>query len=460
MNKNLIIKFIFIWMLIINVDSTFSQTKLEQAEDSLKKETIKIQNITEEKSVFDLKVKTLEEELSLLDNDINGSEIELSKTISSIQSVQNELEETKEYISYLEKMVNSKKILMKEYISSLYYQPEINLFQIFLTNKNLSEILGSIKQSGVMQDFITESIKTIEIKEKEILLEKDHLFQKEEELILLRDLQEDQKKFLELAKLDKQTLSDQTKGEQKKYEELLKVSFEQRKTILNTINLLGGGKDNALSLEEAYNLAKINANLLENKVRPEFLVGVMKVESGLGRSTGGSFYKDALSGCAAKEGNNTKINVAREEAAFESIVAKLGLSVTQPVSGCPFREGSSYKSGTGGAMGQAQVMPTTWLGYEKKLEAIKGSQVNPWKIEDAMLAMGNILIGKVGNQSINGNIELERKAAMCYVGGCNQSWYADRVMNAVSQVELALNLNQPNTQEPDVNIENTDSLGQ
>jgi len=52
MNKNLIIKFIFIWMLIINVDSTFSQTKLEQAEDSLKKETIKIQNITEEKSEF------------------------------------------------------------------------------------------------------------------------------------------------------------------------------------------------------------------------------------------------------------------------------------------------------------------------------------------------------------------------------------------------------------------------
>lgn len=443
MNKNIVMKIMSIGVLLFIVQISFAQTKLEQAEKSLKEEIIKIQNITEEKSVFDSKVKTLQEEIALLDNDINGSEIELSKTISSVQSIQIELEETKEYISYLEKMVNSKKILMKEYISSLYYQPEINLFQVFLTNRNLSEILGSIKQSSAMQDFITESIKTIEIKEKEIFLEKDHLFKKEEELILLRDLQEDQKKFLELAKLDKQTLLDQTQGEQKKYEELLKVSFEQRKTILNTINLLGGGKNNALSLEEAYNLAKINATLLENKVRPEFLVGVMKVESGLGRNTGGSFYKDALSGCAAKEGNNTRINVLREEAAFESIVAKLGIPITQPVSTCPFREGSSYKAGTGGAMGQAQVMPTTWLGYEKKLETIKGAPVNPWKIEDAMLAVGNILIGKVGNQSINGNIELERKAAMCYVGGCNQSWYADRVMNAVAQVELALNLNQP-----------------
>lgn len=445
MNKNLVIKVIFICIVFFGIRISFAQTRLEQVQDSLKEETIKIQNITEEKSVFDSKVKTLEEELALLENDIKGSEVELSKTIFSIESVQSDLEETKQYISYLEKVVNAKKRLMKEYINSLYYEPEINLFQIFLTNKNLSDILGSIKQSGAMQDFITESIKTIEMKEKEIVLEKDHLFEKEEELVTLRDLQEDQKKFLQSSKSDKEILLAETKGEQSKYEDLLKVSFEQKKTILNTINLLGGGQNNALSVEEAYNLAKINANLLENKIRPEFLVGVMKVESGLGRNTGGSFYKDSLSGCAAKEGNNTKINVSREEAAFESIVAKLGLSVTQPVSGCPFREGSSYKSGTGGAMGQAQVMPTTWLGYEKKLESIKGSPVNPWKIEDAMLAMGNILLGKVGNQSISGNLELERKAAMCYVGGCNQAWYADRVMNAVAQVELALNINQPDS---------------
>ncbi|MEY3471108.1 MAG: hypothetical protein RLZZ223_458, partial [Candidatus Parcubacteria bacterium] len=185
-----------------------------------------------------------------------------------------------------------------------------------------------------------------------------------------------------------------------------------------------------------YTLASANSARLGNKIRPEYLVGVMKIESGLGGNVGRSFYKDSLSGCAAREGNTTKLNYTKEEQSFEKITSSLGLPLTQPVSGCPYPK----YIGTGGAMGPAQIMPATWLGYEPKLRSLKGGSVNPWSIEDAMLAMGMVLLGKVGNQNIAGNDELERRAALCYLGGCNvkNMWYADSVLREASRTKELL----------------------
>ena len=127
----------------------------------------------------------------------------------------------------------------------------------------------------------------------------------------------------------------------------------------------------------------------------------------------------------------------KEEQAFEKITSTLNIPLTQPVSGCPYPK----YIGTGGAMGPSQIMPATWLGYEAKLQALKGgTAVNPWNMEDAMLAMGMILLGKVGDQSIAGNDELERRAALCYLGGCNvkNMWYADKVLNEAARTKELL----------------------
>ena len=159
----------------------------------------------------------------------------------------------------------------------------------------------------------------------------------------MKQSQERQKNLLQQTQEDKETLFAQTKGQQSEYEALLKQSFATKQNLLNSIRVLGGadGRPGAISLEEAYTLASTNVARLGNKIRPEYLVGVMKVESGLGGNVGRSFYKDSLSGCATKEGNTTKLNYAREEQAFEKITSSLGLPLTQPVSGCAEAECSA-----------------------------------------------------------------------------------------------------------------------
>lgn len=426
-------------LILIPAYPVLANSKLEDTRKNLSTELTKIQDLTDSKKETDVQVRTLAKELESLDAEINSSQKNLDETIQDINSIQAELSQTREYITTLEQTIFAQKALIKEYISSLYTQKDVSLFEVVLSEDQLSELLGSVQKTGVMQDSITESISLIQAKEKEIVSEKQHLFDKEEELIALRQSQEQQKNLLEQTQSDKETLFAQTKGEQSEYEALLKQSFATKQNLLNSIKVLGGsdGRPGAISLEEAYAMAVRNAARFGNKIRPEYMVGILKIESGLGGNVGRSFYKDSLSGCAAREGNDSPNNrkrvYAAEEAAFEKITASLGLPLTQPVSGCPYPK---YR-GTGGAMGPAQFMPNTWLGYEARLRELKGGPVSPWNIEDAMLAMALKLLGR-NEQAIAGNEELERRAALCYLGGCNGNmWYADRVLaEAIRTKEL------------------------
>lgn len=424
--------------LSLNIYPALANNKLEETKNNLNAELTKIQDLTESKKETDVKVTTLAKELESLDSEIDLAQNNLDSTNRDIEDIQAELSETRVYITNLEQAIQSQKSLIKEYISTLYTQKDVSLFEVILSQDQLSELLGAVQKTGVMQDSITESITLISAKEKEVVAEKKHLFDKEEELISMKQSQERQKNLLQQTQEDKETLFAQTKGQQSEYEALLKQSFATKQNLLNSIRVLGGadGRPGAISLEEAYTLASTNVARLGNKIRPEYLVGVMKVESGLGGNVGRSFYKDSLSGCATKEGNTTKLNYAREEQAFEKITSSLGLPLTQPVSGCPYPK----YIGTGGAMGPAQIMPATWLGYESKLKSLKGGAVNPWSIEDSMLAMGMVLLGKVGDQNIAGNEELERRAALCYLGGCNvkNMWYADSVLREASRTKELL----------------------
>jgi|688.fasta_scaffold01296_9 peptidoglycan hydrolase CwlO-like protein len=415
-------------LLFYPASTLLANSKLEETRKNLDQELTKINDLNKSKKETDVQVRTLSKEIDSLDKEMDSAQKSLENTNKDIELIQDELGETRKYISTLEQTIRAQKTLIREYVSSLYVQKDVSLFEVVLSQDQLSDLLGSVQKTGVMQDSITESITLISAKEKEIVSEKKHLFDKEEELMNLKQSQEKQKSLLQQTQEDKETLLTQTKGQQSEYEALLKQSFTTKQNLLNSIKVLGGsdGRPGAISLEEAYSLATANSARLGNKIRPEYLVGVMKIESGLGGNVGRSFYKDSLSGCAARDGNTTKLNFAREEQSFEKITSDLGVPLTQPVSGCPYPK----YIGTGGAMGPAQIMPATWLGYEAKLKSLKGTAVNPWSMEDAMLAMGMVLLGKVGDQSIAGNDELERKAALCYLGGCNvkNMWYAESVL--------------------------------
>ena len=73
--------------------------------------------------------------------------------------------------------------------------------------------------------------------------------------------------------------------------------------------------------------------------------------------------------------------------------------------------------GWGGAMGPAQMMPATWLGYKARITEITGNNPpSPWNIKDAFVAAALYLANKGANQK---TLDAEWKAAMMYLAGAN-----------------------------------------
>ena len=73
------------------------------------------------------------------------------------------------------------------------------------------------------------------------------------------------------------------------------------------------------------------------------------------------------------------IHPTRDLALFLTITAELGKD--------PFQTPISCGQGWGGAMGPAQFIPSTWMGYRETVSHLTGRiPANPWNIEEAFIA--------------------------------------------------------------------------
>ncbi|MCX6763079.1 MAG: hypothetical protein NT093_04910, partial [Candidatus Moranbacteria bacterium] len=222
--------------------------------------------------------------------------------------------------------------------------------------------------------------------------------------------QNDQQHVLDQQKSTKNSLLSQTKNEK----QALSTRMDKLQEELNALQALG----EPINIDQAVSAARYASGL--TKVAPEFLLGMLRVESGLGTNVGGGKYK-------------TDMNPAQWDT-FKKICGELGIDPgSVPVSrrACYNSNAKDGCGGWGGAMGPAQFMPSTWMGYKSKVEKITGEiPANPWDLKDSLVAMGIKLSAVDGVTS--GNRAAWAKAAGMYLAGGNwenYSWYGDRVLS-------------------------------
>jgi membrane-bound lytic murein transglycosylase B len=142
-------------------------------------------------------------------------------------------------------------------------------------------------------------------------------------------------------------------------------------------------------------------------VRKDYLLGVLVVESNLGRYTGGCNFKESrMSGTRAT--------------IFKNICKELKYDYNKQKVSCP---PSGYK-GTGGAMGVAQFMPDTWSGYKSSISSVTGhNPPDPWSLTDGVVAMA-LKLSKVDGVTAK-KASAEAKAYCVYLAGGNWAAYCD-----------------------------------
>jgi peptidoglycan hydrolase CwlO-like protein len=342
----------------------------------------KIENIEEKKEKTE---KTLQTAQQLLDKNISR----VNYTQSLIKKSETEIAKKEAELNNLDSRLELNKSILREFLREVYYSDlDDYIIKLAITSDNLNNLIEN-----------TDNL--IGAKEK-VLFVLDDIYNAKEEIGRTKE---------ELAekKGDHEKLLNVQKGEQI----AIKTDIYEAQADLSELNAklsklkselssLLGGNVSTKNIVDAANFASKATG-----VRKDYLLGVLVVESNLGRYTGGCNFKQS------------KMSGARA-AIFKDICKELNYDYTKKKVSCP---PSGYK-GTGGAMGVAQFMPDTWSGYKNSISNITHNDPpDPWNLIDGVTAMA-LKLAKVSGVTDHKK-SAEAKAYCVYLAGGNWQAYCD-----------------------------------
>ncbi len=403
-------------LLVFNINAVFADArddKIKQLEDSIDQYTQQIQAKERE-------AQSLANQIVIFDLQIKQMQAEIDATNLTISRLNSEIKQKENNISLKEKEIGGQKEILAQYLKQVARNDSGSLLEFLLKNEKFSDFFSDLNYLNNVQNKIQDTLTTIKGLKDKLIAEKEALEADRAEQEQLKLVQTRQKTGLANSKKQKQTFLDQTKGQEKAYQQLLTKAQSDLDKIRNQpYNLAMGFK---MTFEEALQNAMPAAQL--TGVRAAFIMAILKIESDWGGNVGTG---------------NWRVDMApRDFDAFQQITSLLGLNPdSTPVSKKP-----SY--GWGGAMGPAQFIPTTWLLYADAVANLTGHQpASPWNIEDAFTASGLMLAESGANKQTYAS---EIKAAKMYIAGSRWSTsltariYANNVMAEASRIQKDIDI--------------------
>ncbi len=364
--------------------------------------------------------KSLEREIGLLDNQIKQFELEIKRIKLIIGGLESDISEAEVDINELEQQAGNEKVILGGLIREIYKYDEISVLEIILTKERLSDFFSELQSLESLQIGIQKSLEKIRALKENLAVKKEGFEEQKSEMVTLKVVQEAQKYSIEKKKKERQRLLDETHGQEYLYQRLVKNKQADINSIRSQLYILQG-MGGSMTFENALNLAEFASSV--TGVRPAFLLAVLNIESGWGANVGKGTWRTDMK--------------PSQHSSYLIICEKLGLNPDM----IPVSRRAWY--GWGGAMGPAQFLPSTWLGYEDRVAAATGhNPPNPWDIEDAFVAAA-LYLANAGATAQTYNAE--HKAYMIYLAGSNwwKSYlqvYGDRVMDLAASLQEQVNL--------------------
>lgn len=335
------------------------------------------------------KKKKAEQQLTQTQTLLQKNQYQVSVTKNLINKTENDISRKEKEIEALNQRIELNKIILGNYLREMYFsEQDDRLITLLASGKRVSDLSEDFDQMAEVKDRVMETLQDIENAKNEMEEHKEDLAEKKE----------DHEKLLSIKTSEQYELKSDLKETQATLSELT-AKLNKLKGELSS--LLGSAVSFKNILDAAGFAAKVTG------IRKDYLLGVLVVESNLGRYTGGCTYKQSRM-------NGTRANY------FKAIVKELDLDLNKVKVSCP---PAGYK-GTGGAMGVAQFMPDTWIGYKSSIAGVTGhNPPNPWNLTDGVVAMA-LKLTKVDGVKEHKK-SAEAKAYCVYLAGNNWAAYCD-----------------------------------
>lgn len=390
------------------------QRQLQEIEAQIAQYQQELKSVQGEKNTLQNKINQLKKQQATLNLRIRSTTLQINNLAGQIDQTQDAIEQNKAKAERVKEQI-------AQALQVIYERDNDPLLFVLLSQNDLSDILIEIEN-------YTQLSRTLNVLMAQIRQVNEELGQQEE---ILSEQQDDAKNLLAIHNLQRQELSlsvnqqnsllDQTKGKESNYQNILRDTQTRAQEIRQRLYQLLGVSDQ-ITFGQAVKIAQgVSA---QTGVRAAFLLAVLTQESDLGKNVG------TCNRAGDPPGKSYKVvmHPKRDQPLFLQITAELGLDPeTTPIS-CPMRDSKGRQVGWGGAMGPAQFIPSTWMGYKARIEAITGKVANPWDIRDAFLAAG-IKLAADGATAPAG----EWAAAMRYFAGSTNTRYRFYGDNVVAQ---------------------------
>ncbi len=403
----------------IQAQQTELQKQLKDIERQIADFEKQLKNVRSEKNTLANKLKQLNTQRAKLNLQIRQTKALLNDTASKLDQTQGRIADESEKLENLRGQIS---VMIHE----LYRQDRRGLMEIVLSESDLADFFAEI--NGYAQ--ITDSFSSILEQTKRVT---QSLKEQEERLVDQKQQQENLFAIIQLQNQEvvstigvQDALLQQTKGKEVNYQTALTDTKKRAAEIKNRIyNLIEVGKK--VTFGEAVAVADWASS--HTGVRSAFLLAILTQESNLGKNVGTCNRPNDPPSKSWK----VVMKPERDHEPFKKITSALNLPIdTTPVS-CPMKDAQGNQVGWGGAMGPAQFIPSTWMGYAPKVEAISGKTANPWDMRDAFLAAA-IKLKADGAGSQSG----EWAAAMKYFSGSTNErfrFYGDNVVKLAEQYQ-------------------------
>lgn len=365
--------------------------------------------------------KTLQGEIDRLNAKVRKLNLQLKSIETSITRLNQEIAENKGHVAVAENRLNFQRGALASTLQNIYEKEDEGFFEIILRNPRFSNFVRDVNNLLAFQDNLRLIVENVERLRDELLEKQESLAIKKSDAEELRAYQHSQKLSIQNVKSEKDQLLTITKGQESRYQELLKETKKTAAQIRSQIfQFLGGGE---LSFEEAYKFAKVAE--AATGVRAALILAVLDKESAFGQNVGRCSYKTAM-------------HPRRDQPLFLALTSELGINPDTVTVSCPNRDGAY-----GGAMGPGQFIPSTWNLYSARVTDITGNRpASPWRNGDAFV--GTALYLKDAGAYKGATITEERKAAARYYAGSRWQrylWtYGDRVVNKAKQFQQDIDI--------------------
>lgn len=301
-----------------------------------------------------------------------------------------------------------------------------------IDQSSLSAALEEIERDTQLSSGLGDTLDKAKVVADDLKAQQDTLQQEQDDTQALLGIQTLQKGQLAAALQGQSDLLAQTKGKESAYQSQLADTKAAAAQIRSRIyQLLGVGTQ--ITFGAAVQAAQWVSQ--QTNVRPAFLLAILTQESNLGSNVGTCNRP----GDPPEKSWRAVMKPTRDQQPFLQITNDLGRNPDVTPVSCPMHDKNGNQIGWGGAMGPAQFIPSTWLGWAPRVTAVTGTTPNPWDIRDAFVASGLKL---AADGAANGSRQDEWNAAMRYFSGSTNTkyrFYGDSVLATADKYQNDIN---------------------